>query len=45
MQRFNQIIRKIPFKQKQLPFKKISSGWWTPIWKQWAQAYGRIFIF
>jgi hypothetical protein len=33
MQRFNQIIRKIPFKQKQLPFKKISSGWWTPIWK------------
>jgi hypothetical protein len=33
MQRFNQIIRTIPYKQKQLSLKKNSKGWWTPIWK------------
>ena len=33
MQRFNQIIRKIPDKQKQLPLKEKGKGWWTPIWK------------
>lgn len=33
MQRFNQIIRKIPYKQKQLPLRKNVKGWWTPIWK------------
>lgn len=33
MQRFNQIIRKIPFKQEQLPLRKSGKGWWTPIWK------------
>lgn len=33
MQRFNQIIRKIPYKQKQLSPQKNSNGWWTPIWK------------
>jgi hypothetical protein len=33
MQQFNQIIRKIPYKQKKLPQKKSGYGWWTPIWK------------
>jgi len=33
MQRFNQIIRKIPDKQKQLLPRKNKKGWWTPIWK------------
>ena len=31
MQRINQILRKIPDRQKQL--KKKSKGWWTPVWK------------
>jgi hypothetical protein len=33
MQRFNQIIRKIPDKQKQLLLQKNRKGWWTPVWK------------
>jgi hypothetical protein len=33
MQRFNQIIRKIPDRQKQLSIKKKGKGWWTPVWK------------
>lgn len=33
MQRFNQIIRKIPDRQKQLPLRKNKKGWWTPVWK------------
>jgi len=33
MKQFNQIARKIPYRQKQLPFRKNSKGWWTPIWK------------
>lgn len=39
MKQFNQIVRKIPFKQKQLPLKKNSNGWWTPIWKGLATDY------
>ena len=33
MKRFNQIALKIPYKQKSLPSRKNSNGWWTPIWK------------
>lgn len=33
MKQFNQIIGKIPNQQKQLPLRKNSKGWWTPIWK------------
>lgn len=33
MKQLDQIIRKIPYKQKQLPLRKKSKGWWTPIWK------------
>ena len=33
MQQVGQIIRKIPYKQKQLPVRKNTKGWWTPIWK------------
>jgi DNA-binding transcriptional ArsR family regulator len=33
MKRFNQIARKIPYKQKSLPLRKNGKGWWTPIWK------------
>ena len=33
MKRFNQIARKIPYKQKPLPLRKTGKGWWTPIWK------------
>jgi hypothetical protein len=33
MQRFNQILRKIPDRQKQLLLKKKAKGWWTPVWK------------
>ena len=33
MKHFNQIARKIPYRQKPLPLAKSSKGWWTPIWK------------
>ena len=33
MKRFNQIIHKPLYRQKQLPSEKRSKGWWTPIWK------------
>ena len=33
MKHFNQTIRKIPDRQKQLLLRKNSPGWWTPIWK------------
>lgn len=33
MQKFNQIISKIPNRQKQLPLRKNKKGWWTPVWK------------
>lgn len=40
MQRFNQIIRKIPERQQQLRLKKRGKGWWTPIWKGLASDEG-----
>jgi hypothetical protein len=33
MQKFNQIIRKIPDRQKQLIPRINRKGWWTPVWK------------